>query len=97
VGRYKIFLMFGGGGGCTGLFASSGMDTLESLHLHYAQDTSIVFRQERESKVSTVNYLHHLRRIHFYLSPCLIRYYKFLQTVPEPDLAPRLGSDPGLP
>jgi hypothetical protein len=33
-GRYKIFLMWGGG-----LSASSGTDTLESVQHHYAQET----------------------------------------------------------
>jgi hypothetical protein len=36
-GPYKIFLMWGGGVG-TGLSGCSGRDTLESLHLHYAQE-----------------------------------------------------------
>ena len=34
-GRYKIFLMWEGGG----LSASSGTDTLESVQHHYAQET----------------------------------------------------------
>ena len=55
-GRYKIFLMWGGGGGPAVLSVSSGTDTFESVQHHYAQEiislSTILHTGNNESRIT---------------------------------------------